>query len=289
MVGNPVMTSSGSVGTADTETISFDDEPQQYNDTTPTIAFPAQTRTATGSTSDVYGNDYNYEHNYDFMNNDDNLNATTVMPNTSDVNNRKQPKTSYAFSGGDSNLKNQPVYKRPLFWIVFIVIMLFIIIPVFNMMKPKPVATVNETTSSSQSAPVASNNDSKADDNNNSGTETNSSLKAAETFDWSALNGQKLSNAYQLMKYNGMNRFDFKISIVTNDGKSVINPSNWTVLSSQYNGDGRLLINVKHDTTGNPVGDTLNGAGDTIKDKVNDFTPENLGNTLGDLKNQIAN
>lgn len=284
MVGSPVVNKNAN--TDDTETISFDDEPQ-YNDATPTIAFPAQTRTATGSTSSVYGNDY--EHHYDFMNDG---NVTTAMPSTPAVNNKKQP-VSYAFSGGDSNLKNQPIYKRPLFWVVFIVIMLFVIVPIFNMMKPKPVVAVNETTSSSQSAPVASGNENKADDNNGGSDETNSSLKAAETFDWSALNGQKLSNAYQLMKYNGMNRFDFKISIVTNDGKTVLDPSNWTVLSSQYNGDGRLLINVKHDNTGNPISDTLNGAGNTVKDKVNDFTPENLGNTLsntlGDLKNQIAN
>lgn len=269
---------------ADTETISFDDEDA------PTMAFPVQPRTVTGSSNDVY-DDYNP---YDW--NDDNSNqyATTTIPNVNTNNGNKKSKTSYAFSGGDSNLKGKPITKRPLFWIVFIAIILFITIPtVSNLTKPVRTTPVSETPVST-TAPSESNTDANKNDNNDNATTDNvSSEQAAETFDWSSLNGQKLSNAYQLMKYNGISRYDLKISLITNDGKYVLNDSNWTVLSAQYNGNGRLLINVKHDDSSNPVSKTIGDAGNTVKDKVNDFSPSNLGNTLnntlGDLKNQLTN
>lgn len=67
-------------------------------------------------------------------------------------------------------------------------------------------------------------------------------------FDWQSLVGEKLSNAYSVMKYNGIDRDDVAISLVTNDGTRVVAGANWTVESVERKGDA-LLFHLHHDVT----------------------------------------
>lgn len=279
-----------------TQVMSTDDKPTQVLESTDdatvnTVSIPI-IRTATGTSNVNAGGDYD-------------------MPSFDDI---KTPKPSYAFTGGDENLKNKPITKRPAFWVITVLIALFITIPTAsNLFKPH-VSSYTPTVEPSaiqQASPSGKGSDGSFHDNaSNDGNALPQDVKAkADSFDWSSLDGQRLSNAYALMDNAGLNQRHFKTNIVTDNGKYVIMPSNWTVESVDYNAsNGSLLFHVRYEngtssqiqnnsqpdtdnnqsgTTDNPVSNGFNYLKEQAGKIDTDKLKENIGNGYNKLKDGL--
>lgn len=136
----------------------------------------------------------------------------------------------------NDNKARKPMLKRPIFWIVFLIIM-------FAML-----ATMHPfTTTHTKNAPVSTSNTTTSTTTTTKPAPVDELTKRAKAFDWDSLKGQKLSNAYQIMKYNQIDPLKMDISIVTDTGEHAIIQSNWTVDSVDYDGNKHILFHVTKD------------------------------------------
>lgn len=103
------------------------------------------------------------------------------------------------------------------------------------------------------------------------GDTSSPSASLISTYDWSQLKGQKLSNAYKIIHHDGISITDINITILTNDGKQVINPANWSITDISFSKPDKVLIHAHHDSTGG----NETKSGDTIGSVI--------GNTLRNL------
>lgn len=125
--------------------------------------------------------------------------------------------------------------KRPLWRLVIAVVVLLVAVSAIGkLLAPEPDQITTQ-------APVTTSE--PADD-----TSQSTSINAIEDFDWESLVGEKLSNAYSIMDYNGIDHESMSINIVTDDGKHVVANANWTVESVERKGDA-ILFHVRHDVT----------------------------------------
>ena len=135
----------------------------------------------------------------------------------------------------NDNKARKPMLKRPIFWIVFLIIMFAMLATMHPFTtthtKNAPASTSNTTTSNTNVKPAP----------------VDELTKRAKAFDWDSLKGQKLSNAYQIMKYNQIDPLKMDISIVTDTGEHAIIQSNWTVDSVDYDGNKHILFHVTKD------------------------------------------
>lgn len=213
----------------------------------------------------------------------------------------------------DAPVESKPMRKRPAFWIAFTVIMVAMI-AMFHPFGGTTTGTssaVNDTPSVSSSATApSSKSDRKSDEESNAGNDD--FMKRAAAFDWDSLKGQKLSNAYELMRYDRLDPSEFDISIITNTGGRVLLASNWTVDSVKYSGDKRLLFHVSksvdngtssnnafksdgNGTSGNAPtktddnapssGDASNGAN---AGKADGYTKDDVDKVVGDAKEALG-
>lgn len=195
-------------------------------------------------------------------NNDDSMRATMVMQRA-DIDDTQQIPISFedddnplyeqphaAYGSGNNippladnydvntndNKARKPMLKRPIFWIVFLIIM-------FSML-----ATMHPfTTTHTKNAPASTSNTTTSTTTTTKPAPVDELTKRAKAFDWDSLKGQKLSNAYQIMKYNQIDPLKMDISIVTDTGEHAIIQSNWTVDSVDYDGNKHILFHVTKD------------------------------------------
>lgn len=135
----------------------------------------------------------------------------------------------------NDNKVRKPMLKRPIFWIVFLIIM-------FAML-----ATMHPFTTTTKNAPASTSNTTTSTTTTTKPAPVDELTKRAKAFDWDSLKGQKLSNAYQIMKYNQIDPLKMDISIVTDTGEHAIIQSNWTVDSVDYDGNKHILFHVIKD------------------------------------------
>lgn len=102
-----------------------------------------------------------------------------------------------------------------------------------------------------------------------------SSASPAATFDYASLVGERLSNAYALMERAGLDPRggDPDVSVITSDGKRVVNESNWTVTEASYVAKTNTVsLSVDHEGSdlGLDLGVDLGAIGDSIVGSVGD-------------------
>lgn len=142
---------------------------------------------------------------------------------------------NYTVNTNDNKVR-KPMLKRPLFWVVFIIIMLAML------------ATMHPfTTTHTKNAPASTSNTTTSTTTTTKPAPVDELTKRAKAFDWDSLKGQKLSNAYQIMKYNQIDPLKMDISIVTDTGEHAIIQSNWIVNSVEYDGNKHILFHVTKD------------------------------------------
>ena len=185
---------------------------------------------------------------------------------------------SFAFNGGDAGVSRKPLLKRPLFWIAFIVIMIALLSMVHSL------GAVGAS-SMARNAPAATSNTMTPEPNRPAGSDAGNDnmdalAKQAGAFDWDSLKGQKLSNAYELMRYHRLDPSRFDISIITNTGGRVLLDSNWTVDSVEYSGDKRLLFHVSKPSSDAPSNNPSKGDADNAHG--------NADNPIGDLAEKLG-
>lgn len=150
--------------------------------------------------------------------------------------NNIQPLADNYDVNNNDNKARKPMLKRPIFWIVFLIIM-------FAML-----ATMHPfTTTHTKNAPASTSNTTTSTTTTTKPAPVDELTKRAKAFDWDSLKGQKLSNAYQIMKYNQIDPLKMDISIVTDTGEHAIIQSNWTVDSVDYDGNKHILFHVTKD------------------------------------------
>ena len=172
----------------------------------------------------------------------------------------------------------KPMLKRPLFWIVFIIIMITMLTtihPFTTQTKNAPASTSNTTTSTTTTKPKQ--------------THTDEVIQRAKAFDWDSLKGQKLSNAYQIMKYNQIDPLKMDISIVTDTGEHVIIQSNWTVDSVEYDGNRHVLFHVTKDKNASslPSSNNQNDNNDSSDNTNNSIDTSKLKDTISNGYNTV--
>jgi len=188
---------------------------------------------------------------------------------------------NYTVNNNDNtnNKARKPMLKRPIFWIVFLIIM-------FAML-----ATMHPfTTTHTKNAPASTSNTTTSTTTTTKPAPVDELTKRAKAFDWDSLKGQKLSNAYQIMKYNQIDPLKMDISIVTDTGEHAIIQSNWTVDSVDYDGNKHILFHVTKDKNASSL-PSLNKNDDSNAN--NDNTDNNNGSDSGidtsKLKDTISN
>lgn len=235
--------------------------------------------------------------------NDDSMRATTVMQRA-DIDDTQQIPISFedddnplyeqpraAYGSGNNipladnydvnnndntnNKARKPMLKRPLFWVVFLIIM-FAMLAIMHPFttthtKNAPASTSNTTTSSTTTVKPKP-------------EPVDELTKRAKEFDWDSLKGQKLSNAYQIMKYNQIDPLKMDISIVTDTGEHAIIQSNWTVDSVEYDGNKHILFHVIKDKNASSL-PSLNKNDDS--NASNDNTNNSIDTSK--LKDTISN
>lgn len=124
-------------------------------------------------------------------------------------------------------------------------------------------------------------------------THRSASARAAAEFDYGTLVGEKLSNAYALLKHAGIDTggSDPSIAVVTSDGKQVVNAANWTVSEASYTeATNAMLLKVDHDGEGlgidvdsakSQLGDLVGRVGDAV-------SSGQLADGLRDLAGNLA-
>ena len=95
-------------------------------------------------------------------------------------------------------------------------------------------------------------------------------------YDWDSLKGKKLSNAYALLDNAGIDISALNVSTVSNDGKTVLNRSRWTITDVSFTKPDKVLFTLHHDTdaTDDTVDkglDALKSGAATVKDKATDL------------------
>ena len=131
------------------------------------------------------------------------------------------------------------------------------------------VYNVRNETNLAISSSVSSTPSAEASPTTDNGDTSSPSASPASTYDWSKLKGQKLSNAYNIIKHDGISTADIDITVLTNDGKQVINPANWSITDISFSKPDKVLIHAHHDSTdgngtksggtiGSVIGNTLN-------------------------------
>ena len=79
--------------------------------------------------------------------------------------------------------------------------------------------------------------------------------------------GEKWSNAQKIMQAAGVDTS--QLVVLTEDGKAVIAPSNWTVESFSKKDDS-VFVHLRHTTTPNDVGDAAGAAASKAAGSVRD-------------------
>lgn len=133
------------------------------------------------------------------------------------------------------------------------------------------VYNVRNETNRAISSSVSSTPSAEASPTTDSGDASSPSASPVSTYDWSKLKGQKLSNAYKIINHDGISTADIDITVLTNDGKQVINPANWSITDISFSKPDKVLIHAHHDSTdgnGTKSGDTIGSV---------------IGNTLNNL------
>ena len=90
----------------------------------------------------------------------------------------------------------------------------------------------------------------------------------------SGIKGQKWSNALKILESRGADESD--LLVLTNDGKTVVDKSNWTVSSiSKDTATGTITVNLTHDSSA--TSDALNGAGSALSDAWSNISDGTAG------------
>ena len=122
------------------------------------------------------------------------------------------------------------------------------------------------------------------------------SAQAAAQFDYGTIVGEKLSNAYALLQHAGVDTggSDPSISVITSDGKRVVNAANWTVTEASYEqATNAMLLKVTHDgedlgidvdSATSQLGDIAGGIGDAVE---TGRATEGLRDLAGGLSNAV--
>jgi hypothetical protein len=82
------------------------------------------------------------------------------------------------------------------------------------------------------------------------------------TVEPSTIIGQKWSNAITILEDDGVDVNT--VSVLTNDGKAVFNPANWTVTSATYT-NGKLRVELHHDS------DAISDSADKATGKASEY------------------
>lgn len=189
---------------------------------------------------------------------------------------------NYDVNNNDSTNDNKvrkPMLKRPLFWIVFLIIM-------FTMLTTMHPFTTTHT----KNAPASTSNTTTSTTTTTKPAPVDELTKRAKAFDWDSLKGQKLSNAYQIMKYNQIDPLKMDISIVTDTGEHAIIQSNWTVDSVDYDGNRHIMFHVTKDKNASSLS-SLNKNDDSNASNDNNDSSDNTNNSIdtSKLKDTISN
>lgn len=186
---------------------------------------------------------------------------------------------NYTVNNNDDNKARKPMLKRPIFWIVFLIIMLAML----AIMHPF-------TTTNTKNAPASTSNTTTSSTTTTKPAPVDELTKRAKAFDWDSLKGQKLSNAYQIMKYNQIDPLKMDISIVTDTGEHAIIQSNWTVDSVEYDGNKHILFHVIKDKNASSL-PSLNKNDDSNASNDNNDSSDNTNNSIdtSKLKDTISN
>lgn len=71
-------------------------------------------------------------------------------------------------------------------------------------------------------------------------------LEKARQYDWGKLKGQRVSNAYKIASADGVDVTEITTTLLTDDGKQMVNPANWTISDISFHDDA-LTINLHHE------------------------------------------
>lgn len=186
---------------------------------------------------------------------------------------------NYTVNNNDDNKARKPMLKRPIFWIVFLIIMLAML----AIMHPF-------TTTNTKNAPASTSNTTTSTTTTTKPAPVDELTKRAKAFDWDSLKGQKLSNAYQIMKYNQIDPLKMDISIVTDTGEHAIIQSNWIVDSVDYDGNKHIMFHVIKDKNASSLS-SLNKNDDSNASNDNNDSSDNTNNSIdtSKLKDTISN
>lgn len=72
-------------------------------------------------------------------------------------------------------------------------------------------------------------------------------LEKARHYDWGRLKGQRVSNAYKIASSDGIDVTKITTTLLTDDGRQMINPANWTISDISFHDDS-LTINLHHES-----------------------------------------
>lgn len=72
-------------------------------------------------------------------------------------------------------------------------------------------------------------------------------LEKARHYDWGKLKGQRVSNAYKIASSDGIDVTMITTTLLTDDGKQMVNPANWTISDISFHDDS-LTINLHHES-----------------------------------------
>lgn len=206
-----------SVGSYQPDNISFDDFVDDSNDN--------------------YGNNRGY-----------NAVNPAIMPNNY-VTSGNYNSRGFAERGGDLvKQPRKPLYKSALFWVIFFITLL-VVIPLFtSLLHPLSSNNTNSNPAPSTSMDIiqSPNKSDSNGDNQSKPAPTQTPASPVDTFNWDSLVGQNLSNAYALLRHNGIDRYnDIHVDYVTDDGSPMFIESQW-VISKIDKKDNNILFYLKH-------------------------------------------
>lgn len=147
--------------------------------------------------------------------------------------------------------RKKSTLRRPLFWIVFVAILLFLLPGVVALTTPANTVAANpelrQQMEKEGSGEISTPDASKPSWNEGADSPQEKKFdSAAGRFDWNALEGLSLTNAFSMMDNGDVPASDLRVTFITDNGRQVVNPSNWTVTKADYQGDSRLVLSVKH-------------------------------------------
>ena len=169
------------------------------------------------------------------------------------VNDRNVSSDDKAFSDGDAD-GMVPTGKRTMLALIImflaVALVTVTIIWIVGSTKSNDGSTIgSNTTATTMSSSADTDSSNPADERINVG------------LDLDGLAGQKWSNAKKILTHRGASMVDSMI--LTDDGKSPIVDSNWTVRSISKDKDGSLVIHLRHDVDSD-VDTSVDGALDGL-------------------------